>query len=241
VQALSGSSRVRPSHEAGYVVWVWSTHGTSKGVTVQAGVTPTAHVGAVHFTVCPTSGTAQCTIGTLPAGQADELQATAWVRHSAVSGEQVELNAIVSGTNAHSYHASGTVVVVAAKTPPPTTVTPPPTGSVTLPPVSLPSDPAINGGLGGIGGGSGNPAGLFPTVSPSASPSPGSLGFPPARKAARARAADAAAIVPLDPRLIGGQLAGLAVLAGAIAIAIARLSLRKPRTQDGPGNKGTSK
>jgi hypothetical protein len=41
-------------------------------------------------------------------------------------------------------------------------------------------------------------------------------------------AADAAATVPLDARLIGGQLAGLAVLFGAVTIAIARLSLRAP-------------
>jgi hypothetical protein len=38
--------------------------------------------------------------------------------------------------------------------------------------------------------------------------------------------------VPLDARLIGGQLAGLAVLAGAVTIAIARLSLRAPKTSD---------
>jgi hypothetical protein len=45
-------------------------------------------------------------------------------------------------------------------------------------------------------------------------------------------AADAAATVPLDSRLIGGQLAGLAVLAGGVAIAIARLSLRTPKPHD---------
>jgi hypothetical protein len=38
--------------------------------------------------------------------------------------------------------------------------------------------------------------------------------------------------VPLDARLLGGQIAGLAVLAGAIAIAIARLSLRKQKVSD---------
>jgi len=46
--------------------------------------------------------------------------------------------------------------------------------------------------------------------------------------------------VPLDARLIGGQLAGLAVLAAAVTIAIARLSLRTPKPQDDadttPGN-----
>jgi hypothetical protein len=38
--------------------------------------------------------------------------------------------------------------------------------------------------------------------------------------------------VPLDDRLIGGQLAGLAVLAGGVAMAIARLSLRAPKPQE---------
>jgi hypothetical protein len=45
-------------------------------------------------------------------------------------------------------------------------------------------------------------------------------------------AVNAAATVPLDARLLGGQLAGLAVLAGAVTIAIARLSLRKPKAND---------
>jgi len=38
--------------------------------------------------------------------------------------------------------------------------------------------------------------------------------------------------VPLDTRLLGGQIAGLAVLAAAIAIAIARLSLRRQKAGD---------
>jgi hypothetical protein len=41
-----------------------------------------------------------------------------------------------------------------------------------------------------------------------------------------------AATLPLDSRLIGWQLAGLVVLASAIAMAVARLSLRK-RPHDG--------
>jgi hypothetical protein len=127
------------------------------------------------------------------------------------------------------------MTVTSASAPPTATPTPPPASTVTLPPVSVP--PATGTGLT-----PGNPAGLFPTVSPDSSPSPSaSLGFPTARKQRPVRADTASAIVPLDPRLIGGQLAGLAVLAGAIAIAIARLSLRKPRPQDGPGSDSTTK
>jgi len=38
---------------------------------------------------------------------------------------------------------------------------------------------------------------------------------------------------PLDTRLVGGQIIGLAVLAAAVIIAVARLSLRRQRPQQG--------
>ena len=184
------------------------------------------HVDAPHFTVCPNSGGSTCSLGAVAAGQADELQATSYVHRAATSGEQIELTAAASGRNTLSYNASGTIQVVwAGQSPNPGTT--PPSTTVTLPPVTLPP------GTGSAGGGAN---GLFPTISPSPGSSSGSgsgVTFPSAHKQ-RARVATAAAIVPLDPRLIGGQLAGLAVLAGAIMIAIARLSLRKPRTQSGP-------
>jgi hypothetical protein len=236
VQPLGTSAQVRPGHKAGFAIWVWSTRADSKSVTVDVHIAHASHVGAPQFSVCPSSGTASCGIGTLPAGQADELQATAAVQKSASNGEQVKLTATASAKGARSFDASGSVLVTAA-TPPPTTTSPPAT--VTLPPVTLP--PVSVPPVAANGPGLGNPAGLFPTVSPALSPSPsGSIGFPPARKRAT-RVANVSAIVPLDPRLIGGQLAGLAVLAGAIAIAVARLSLRRPRPQDGPGSGKTDK
>lgn len=214
-----------------YAVWVWSTHGTSRHVAVSVRVAFARNVDQPRFTVCPGSGGSTCPIGTLPAGRADELQARTWVSRQATGGEQVQLTATASGDNASSYDASGTVeVVTAPKSPtaPPTTA-PPPTTS-TIPPVTLPPVP----GTGSVT----PPAGLFPTVtpSPSSGSGSGSLGFPNAKKVHRARIATAASVVPLDPRLIGGQLAGLAVLGGAIVIAIARLSLRKPRPQERPGS-----
>lgn len=182
------------------------------------------HVDAPHFTVCPNSGGSTCSLGAVAAGRADELQATSYVHRAATSGEQIELTAAASGRNTHSYNASGTIQVVWASISPNPGTTPPST-TTTLPPVTLPP------GTGSAGGGAN---GLFPTISPSPGSSSGSgVTFPSAHKQ-RSRVATAAAIVPLDPRLIGGQLAGLAVLAGAIMIAIARLSLRKPRTQTGP-------
>jgi hypothetical protein len=228
VQALNNSSEVHPGHKADYAIWVWSTHGTSRGVSVNIHIGYARDVDSPHFTVCPSSGGSDCSLGSLAAGRADELEATSQVRSSASSGEMIQLTAAASGGNTQSYNASGSIeVVTPGNTPHPTPT--PPTSTVTLPPVTLPP-------VSGSGGGGAN--GLFPTISPgtgssSANGSGGGVTFPSAHKS-RSKVTTDAAIVPLDPRLIGGQLAGLAVLLAAIAIAIARLSLRKPRTQDGP-------
>jgi hypothetical protein len=227
VQLITNSANVRPGHKAAYAIWVWSTRRAGQAVTVKIRIAHVRHVAAPHFTVCPHTGSATCRIGTLATGKADELQATAKVGKAAAAGEQVQLIATVSGKAARSFQSSATAVVRASA--PPSSGSPPPT-TVTLPPVSLPP-------VSGIGGGApGDPTGLFPTVSPAPSSSPSdALGFPPAAKrTSRARAATVAAIVPLDPRLIGGQLAGLAVLAGAVAIAITRLSLRRPKSPNAP-------
>jgi hypothetical protein len=233
VQSLSGSAKVTPGHTAGFVVWVWSTGGKSDSVTVTAKVAAAKNIGAPKFTVCPQASGATCTLGTLPVNQADELQAVSAVEPAATSTEHVKLTATATGKNAKSAAATGSLAVTAAGS-----AGPPAggggggnglSGGTGIPPVetSLPPIPDPPGTVG-------DPAGLFPTVAPTAGSSSPAIGFPPARKPApRSNAETASSIVPLDPRLIGGQLAGLAVLIGAIAIAIARLSIRRPRTQDG--------
>jgi hypothetical protein len=78
--------------------------------------------------------------------------------------------------------------------------------------------------------------GLFPTVTPLALPSAKQKHQ---RSGKAARVAQTSSALPLDPRLIGGQLAGLAVLAAAITMAVARLSLRTPEpASPGPGPAG---
>jgi hypothetical protein len=228
---MSTSSEVRPGHNASYAIWVWSTGGTSKAVSVSVSLAYARHVNSPAFTVCPGGGSSSCSLGTLPTGRADELQAAAWVGPKAAGGEQVALTARASGSNAGSYNASGSVAVVtASKQKDPTS--PAPTTTVTLPPVTL---PPMAGGTKGLG------SGIFPTVSPGSGTGSGSSGvtFPGTRPGSerRTRVTTDAAVLPLDPRQLGGQLAGLAVLAGGVVIAIARLSLRKPKTQSGPENK----
>ncbi|MGO8956800.1 MAG: hypothetical protein ACLQFR_05435 [Streptosporangiaceae bacterium] len=197
----------------------------SSGVTVRAKLAYAEYVGSPRFTVCPVARGATCHVGNLPTGQADELQLTVKVGKKAALGEQVQLSATAAASKARSFTSSATDVVVVS--PPKPTTSPSPPVTITLPPASLPP-------IAGTGTSPGNPAGLFPTVSASPTPGASSIGLPHVkpRPAARIHAADAAATVPLDSRLIGGQLAGLAVLAGAVAIAIARLSLRSPKPND---------
>jgi hypothetical protein len=183
------------------------------------------------FTVCPVASGETCKVGNVPVGQADELQVKVQVGSKAALGEQVQLTATASASAAKSFSGSATDVVVA---PPETSTTAPPstpTGVTTLPPVTLPP-------ISGTSTSPGDASGLFPTVGPSSSPSADPVGLPPPVKPHKSvRVVDAAATVPLDSRLIGGQLAGLAVLAGAVMIAIARLSLRAPKPTEDKGDK----
>jgi hypothetical protein len=219
---------VQAGKTAAFVVWVWSVGGPSQDVVITSSVATAKNIAKPVFTVCPKGSGAVCDLGDLPANQADELEATSAVGQAATQGEQVKLTAAAKGTGALADSASLALSVTMS---PVTSSSPPPGGlSLPIPPVSLQPLP----GLPIPGGVSGNPAGLFPTVAPV--PTAGSgIGFPPAHKrGSQSRLVTASATVPLSPRLIGGQLAGLAVLAIAIAIAIARLSLRQARPQDGP-------
>jgi hypothetical protein len=172
------------------------------------------YIDAPKFKVCPVARGTTCKVGNLPLGQADELQATVQVRAKAALGEQVQISAKASAAGARSFSGSATDVVVAN-----------PTSNPTSPLVTLPV-PGTLPTISGTGISPTDPSGLFPTVGSTPTPGTGSLGLPHAKPRAVLHAATTAATVPLDARLIGGQLAGLAVLAGAVTIAIARLSLR---------------
>jgi hypothetical protein len=224
VQATSAASQVRAGHKATFVVWVWSAKEASYGASVRASIGTAKDVDAPGFMICPVPDGTTCRVGNLPVGQVDELETAVDVQSKAALGEQVTLTAAASAKGSLSDSGSATDVVVLTPTVSPTLP------GVTLPPTSLPPIP-------GTATSPSNPAGLFPTVPPSTSPSTSTPGFPRVRphSGAHPAVAAASATVPVDARLIGGQLAGLAVLAGAIAIAVVRLSLRRPRAHDPAG------
>ena len=220
---------MKAGHTASFVIWIWSTQAQSTGVSVTAQVASALYIGSPRFSVCPVPHGRTCKVGNLPVGQADELQVAVKVQSLAALGEQVQISATAKAKGAKSFTGSATDVVV---TNPAGTTSAPTLPVTTLPPPS--SLPAISG----TGISPSNPANLFPTVgSSSPSPSGSSLGLPRVKPKAVLHVADASATVPLDARLIGGQLAGLAVLAGAVAIAIARLSLRAPKPDDDAAGK----
>lgn len=213
------------------MVWVWSTHASTKQVTVSAAIGQVKGADAPRFSVCPDAAGATCTLGNLPQGQADELQARVAVRKDAKLGDHVTLTAKATAKDAASFGASGSVEVIARKpavpATTPTSPTSPPPSISSLPP--LPTLPAIPD----PGTTKTDPSGLFPTVSPQPTVS-AAAGTAAGRKSSREiRATSVSNTLPLNMRLVGGQLIGLVVLAAAIAIAITRLSLRPQRPQEG--------
>ena len=116
--------------------------------------------------------------------------------------------------------------------PQPSTSSPAPTSAPT-PPVGNPSLPAPGSTVT-----PGSLPGLFPTVTPTPSAGSGKrvVGHH------RVHITLTSATLPLNLRLIGGQLAGLAVLAAAITMVVARLSLRPRLTgrSTAPGQSGRS-
>ncbi len=224
VQPFS-SSNVAPGGLASYEIFVWSTGAEADGATVTVSTGNAADVEAPYFRVCSEAKDAVCTVGDLLTTQSDEIVAAVRVRDAASVGEKITLTATAKASKATSFDAKATIDVVASSS-------------------SSSSSSASTSGVGdslpgtyvpGVSSGAytsptnSNPSGLFPTVTPSASAQG------KGKKDPNVDAATVSSTLPLDSRLIGGQLAGLVVLASAIAIAIARLSLRQQRPGGGGG------
>jgi hypothetical protein len=224
VQSLKGSI-VRPGTHARFAIFVWVTRGTAVDAKIQLAATPQRF--SATFTVCPVRGKASCTVSLSTSHT--ELQARIVVPKKA-KNTKLQFTATGSSKDTKNSTASGSdTVKVRAKpksspTPTPTPTAPGVGDGGTLPPGGLPPGAIPSASIPGLPTPTGIPGSAFPTVGPSPRPSPTTL--PPARSIA---ARDVSAGFPLNVRLIGGQLVGLAILAAAVTIAVARLSLRKQR------------
>jgi hypothetical protein len=182
-----------------------------------------------RFTLCPAAHTTTCSIGTLPANQAIELRVADKVRGKATPGAGITFSVTVTAASLSPAGAAlSTSVGSKSSSPaPPPTSNPIPTLPTTLVPVAgtTVTPPSLTG--------------LFPTVTPK--PSSSSSNSPSGAHGRKpVQATQVSSALPIDPRLIGGQLAGLAILAAAITMVVARLSLRTPQPANAaPGQPGT--
>jgi hypothetical protein len=228
MQTLDGVSAVDPGTKVRYAIWLWLTSG-SGNVKVALSAKPKSVAPA--FSVCATSGTTKCT-ASLSAGQQVEVQAKVAAPNRPT--KRFILTATATSSQASNSATASATVDIKAKNPSPTSSPTPNAGDGgTLPPAGgLPSGTTIPG-LGVQP--SGDLGSAFPQVSPS--PAASAAGDPP--HAHETRTVDLSAGLPLDVRLIGGQIIGLAVLAAAVTIAVARLSLRRQPAKHGEDSPGS--
>jgi hypothetical protein len=179
------------------------------------------------FTVRPATGGTSCSVA-LTAGQAVQLRAAVAVPKNA-AGTHLTLTATgTSPQSTASATASGSVLVSSAAPASSagtgtagTGLTPSGVGAQ-LPGTTLPEGALPSARLPLLPSPVTDPSLAFPQVTPSPDPTPASTPV---------KVNEVSASFPLSTRLVGGQIIGLAVLAAAITIAVARLSIRKPRPQ----------
>ena len=228
IQTLNNVSSVDPHATVRYAIWIWlssGTNGTAK-ITLSAApsfVSPT-------FTVCVPSGRSDCKIGGLSGHHA---QVQAKLKAPGPSHHHVTLTATATSADASNSASASVSVAIKQKSSSggsSSSNTQNAGDGGTLPPATdLPTGTVPGLGI--------QPSGNLGSAFPQVSPSPAASGAAAGSHGHSTKAIDLSAGLPLDVRLIGGQVIGLAVLAAAITIAVARLSLRRqpqPPGKDGP-------
>ena len=230
MQTLNGVSAVDPHTKIRYAIWVWLSSGSGGTAKITLSARPSSVSPA--FSLCATTGTTKCTVGGLNAGKTVEVEAELAAPDRPT--KRVILTATATSSQASNSATASATVDIKPKNPSPTSSPTPNAGDGgTLPPaIGLPSGTTIPGL--GIQP-SGDLGSAFPQVSPSPSASAGSA----SPHGNETKTVDLSAGLPLTVRLIGGQVIGLAVLAAAVTIAVARLSLRRQPAKHGEDNPGS--
>jgi hypothetical protein len=218
VQTLGGSNTVNSESTVHFAIWVWLTSGKSGTATITVDASP-SRVNP-SFSVCQPTGRTSCAVSGLSAGNHVETQARLYAAKD-LAGRDITLTVTATSKQA-SNKASATDTIEVAKRPgKDSDPTPTPTYPGYTPPAYYPGG---NSGYPGVTNPTGSLGSDFPQVSPSPNVSPTTSR---SRRQHQIEVTDLSAALPLDVRLIGGQVVGLAILAAAVTIAVARLSLRK--------------
>ena len=227
---------MKPGGTVQFAITVWLTSGNGGTATVGVAASPTSV--KPTFFVCQTTGTATCSVSGLKGGRRIETEAELTAA-SNLAGTDITLTVTATSPQASKTATATDKITVDSTsptpTPTPTSTTPGAGNGSNLPP---PSVPGITNP--GVGVSNPNPAGNLGSDFPQVSPSPNVA--PSASESQHqhpVEVTDLSAGLPLDVRLIGGQVVGLAILAAAITIAVARLSLRRQparHSDDGSGS-----
>jgi hypothetical protein len=219
-----------------FAIFVWLTSGNGGTATVGVAASPTSV--KPTFSVCQPTGGTTCSVSGLKGGHHIPTQAEL-TAPTALAGKDITLTVTATSHQATNTPTATDKITVDSTsptpTPTPTPTTPGAGNGGNLPP---PSVPGITNP--GVGVSNPVPTGNLGSDFPQVSPSPNVAPTPSASTHQHpVEVTDLSAGLPLDVRLIGGQVVGLAILAAAITIAVARLSLRKQparHSDDGSGS-----
>jgi hypothetical protein len=206
-------------------VKAWTQGGNVPHATISLAAAPVSLKPKYRVGCGSHDGTALCDLGAVDVTSAKrELQAQVAVPVTATTVTSVRLTVVASAANLPKKPKVSSTVKVTA--PPPGAVVPAPVvgppllGTTPLSVGSLPFLPFLPSATLRPGG---NAAGLFPTLTPSTD-SPAST--PASQKGSTTPVANTSALSE-SASVVGGQLAGLGVLALGLVLAVTRLSVRK--------------
>ena len=222
-------AKVARGQSAAYIVQVSTSGGGSAShVTVALTSQPSSQKPLFTGGCGDSNGSASCPVSAVSDKQAVSLHAQIPVASDATSVSSVKLTATASIATAAKWAppaAAETVAVTAAAasgggSPSSSSSVPPAAPGTTLPLGPVPNLNSVSSSLIGAG----NASGLFPAISPGATPSPSPGSGTDRRNAAPVPGSSAIAFV--QPGLTG-QVAGLIALAVAVLLTVTRLSLRR--------------
>jgi len=241
VAVQPAKSTIQRGQTAVWTVTAWAQGGDVPDATIRLMAAPASLKPMFSFGCGSHDGSTSCDLGALDAKSARrQLQAKIAVAASATTVTSVRLTAAARAAGLTTDPQASATISVTAASPAATNSADPSAPSAPGAPGGPDVAPLTAGNLPYLPSASpvlspgGNAAGLFPALTPSADP--------PAAKQDPQNTQPVAntSALPQDAPVIGAQLAGLAVLALAFLLAVARLSFRRRPTpaQSGPASAG---
>jgi len=226
VTVQRSQASVEHGQNAAYTVQVSAEDGPASSVSVALTALPSSQKPTFTSGCAEGDGTAACTVGSVPDTSPVSLHAQIPVGPDATSVRLTATASIVTPATWTPPSAAVTVAVTAAASSAASSAagsSPTAAPGTTLPLGPIPDLNNVSSSLIGAG----NAAGLFPRISPSATPSPAPGIRAPDGKQNTAQPVAVSSTLGFGQPGLSGQVAGLIALAVAILLTVTRLSLRR--------------